>query len=313
MYQKTLSDCLTDCNGLNDANIISTGIGAILQKTWDKAVVCVHDRVNYNRMNGIFGAIWDSVSFKWLWGNDPKSASVKQISTIMSVYYNLVKDDSTYPEYEAYLVNNADKGQWTLINKVATDSGQLQDLTREALDQLEYASKDSSIPTLEFYHPRTFKEGVNLRKTPEDVNAIQNDPLFKTTGNILGILGWLASNMVPMVLIGGGTLILWKTGLLKKGFDYAKEKVTGKKSPGLGDKKQDNLFGPEYDAPKVWTLYELPNGDFGITADFKTTKENNNGFIKKLYASTDYETVKRKQSAMVKTDALFDKDKKSKS
>ena len=297
-----MSGRFTNSLSLSDASATVTIFGAILQKQWDKAVIIIRDRVNYNRSGGLMGSVIDVITLKPIFG-DSKMVSLGQVSSVESAYYNLVKSDNSYPEYDAYNALQGDKGIWTLIYKVAEISGVNSDIVRDVLDQLEYATKDNSIPTFEFYKPRTFETGITLRQTPEGVDAVQNSPTFKAAGNLLSIFGWLVNNMVPVLIIGGGGIVLWKTGLMAKGFDYVKGKVSG--HSGLGD-KQDSLFGPEYDAKKIYILYKTNDGT-GITTDWKKTQDKYDGLVKRLYSSTDYEAVKAREKSYVKTNELFDR------
>jgi hypothetical protein len=102
---------------------------------------------------------------------------------------------------------------------VAITAGQTDDLTRKVLDQLEYASSDGTIKTAQYIKPKTFNTFTVTRAKPDAVQTAS---------------GWVASNILWIAALAGGIYVAKRTGLLDKGLDKIKGKVSGG-SKGLSD------------------------------------------------------------------------------
>lgn len=250
--------------------------------TFESAIVTVMNRVNYNHVK-----FYNPLS--WL-----GYIRYDQVESIMNSYYNLV--DQGAREYSA---DDALKGEatvWTLIKAVALTSAQTNDLSREVLDQLEYATADGTIKTAQYIKPKTYE---SFKVTREKPDAVQ------TTA------GWLASNVLWIAALAGGIYVAKRTGLLDKGLNAIKGKVSGG-SKGLSDKPRtykkrtklnDNLFGKDEDMKYLWKSGE----EIGITGDKKKIEEKygkNN--VKILAYSPNHEDLIREREKHTKTPALFD-------
>lgn len=201
--------------------VIDSTVGAVMYSWWDNAITEIWKSVNYNNV---------------VWYNPltyPSNIRRDQIDVIITAYYNLIKKDSSYPEYDAYKALKGDKNIWNLIKAVSAKSGQTIELVRQSLDQLEYGTKDGRIATNQFLYPRTWENNEESRRVPEDVDAVANSNIAKTAQKAFDILSFVTRNIIPIAIIGGGLYVAKKTGVLDKGFSAIKKKVSGNK--GLSD------------------------------------------------------------------------------
>lgn len=274
-------------------NVIENLTAEVTQSYYEMAISTIFNRINWNEI---------------VWYNPltyPAKYRREQISDIINSYYNIVKNEAQYPIYNAGLVNKGDRDQWTLIFRVEKDSSQNNELVRKALDQLYYATKDGTIKTSKFLDPRTAEQGEKNRETPGEVDSYKNSPIYKAGEIFSSGLGFVLTNIIPIAVIGGGLYVAKKTGLLDKGFNSVKSKVSGKKST-----LNDNLFGSEWEKPTKTDYFYLwtTKNDVGITKDLDKIKDRYpNETVKVIYKSLHYEDVKKKEANFLKTDALFDK------